>query len=154
MNTATTLTKRFFYGWVIVAVATLALVVSNGLSIGGIPVFYKWVRDDFVASGAVAADQAESFIAFGASLTFLFSGLISPLAGSLIQKFPLKVLMLIGCALLGGGLLLHAVATSSAMVYSARVMMGMSLGFVGVLPSVVLVSNCLSNAAAPLWESC
>ena len=141
MNTATTLTKRFFYGWVIVAVATLALVVSNGLSIGGIPVFYKWVRDDFVASGAVAADQAESFIAFGASLTFLFSGLISPLAGSLIQKFPLKVLMLIGCALLGGGLLLHAVATSPAMVYSARVMMGVSLGFVGVLPSVVLVSN-------------
>ena len=31
---------RIFYGWVIVAVATLALVVSNGLSIGGIPVFY------------------------------------------------------------------------------------------------------------------
>ena len=28
--------KKPFYGWVIVAVATLALVVSNGLSIGGI----------------------------------------------------------------------------------------------------------------------
>ncbi|HKP68433.1 MAG TPA: MFS transporter [Pyrinomonadaceae bacterium] len=132
---------RIFYGWVIVAVATLALVVSNGLSIGGIPVFYKWVREDFVASGAVAADQAESFVAFGASLTFLFSGLISPLAGTLIQKFPLKRVMLVGCALLGGGLLLHAFATSTSMVYAGRVLMGISLGFVGVLPSVVLVSN-------------
>ncbi len=132
---------RFFYGWVIVAVATLALVVSNGLSIGGIPVFYRSIREDFAASGYVAADGAESFIAFGASLTFLFSGLISPLAGWLIQKFPLKNLMLVGCGLLGGGLMLHAFATSAPQVYAARIIMGISLGFVGVLPSVVLVSN-------------
>lgn len=133
--------NRFYYGRVIVAVATLALVVSNGLSIGGIPVFYKSIREDLVASGAVAPDRAESFIAFGASLTFLLSGLISPLAGWLIQKFPLKNLMLVGCAILGSGLLLHANATSVVAVYASRILMGISLGFVGVLPCVVLVSN-------------
>jgi MFS family permease len=132
---------RHFYRWIIVAVATLALVVSNGLSIGGIPVFYKSIREDFVNSGAVAPANAESFIAFGASLTFLFSGLISPLAGWLIQKFPLKNLMVLGCGLLGGGLLLHANANSVAAVYASRILMGISLGFVGVLPCVVLVSN-------------
>ena len=132
---------RFFYGWVIVAVAMLALIVSNGLSIGGIPVFYKFIREDFVSSGAVDADRAESFIAFGASLTFLFSGLVSPFAGWLIQKFPLKLVMLSGCVMLGTGLLLHASVNTVALVYTARVMMGVSLGFVGVLPSVVLVSN-------------
>ena len=132
---------RFFYGWVILAVATLSLVVSNGLSIGGIPVFYRSIREDFIASGAVASDQAESFIAFGASLTFLFSGLISPFAGWLIHKFKVKPLMLVGCALLGGGLLLHAVADTAALVYASRILMGVSLGFIGVLPSVVLVSN-------------
>src|SRR5436190_17494209 len=89
-----------YYGWIVVAVATLSLVVSNGLSIGGIPVFYKSMREDFVTSGAVAADRAESFIAFGASLTFLFSGLVSPFAGWLIQKFPIKSLMLAGCVIL------------------------------------------------------
>jgi hypothetical protein len=56
--------SKIFYGWAIVAVATLALVVSNGLSIGGIPVFYKSIREDFVASGSIAAGNAESFIAF------------------------------------------------------------------------------------------
>jgi MFS family permease len=132
---------RFFYGWVIVAVATFALVVSNGLSIGGIPVFYKSIRDDFVSSGAVAANQAESFIAFGASLTFLLAGLISPIAGWMIQKFPLRTMMLIGCGLLGGGLVVLATANSAPQVYAARVMMGISLGFVGVLPTVVLVSQ-------------
>ncbi len=100
--------ERFFYGWVIVAVATLALVVSNGLSIGGIPVFYKAIREDFVARGSVAATEAE---------------------------------MLVGCALLGSALVLHSVAQGTAVVYISRVMMGISLGFVGVLPSVVLVSN-------------
>jgi MFS family permease len=133
--------NRSYYGWVIAAVATLALVVSNGLSIGGIPVFYRSIREDLVASGAVAADRAESFIAFGASLTFLLSGLISPLAGWLIQRFPLKNLMLAGCAILGSGLLLHANANSVAVVYASRILMGISLGFVGVLPCVVLVSN-------------
>ena len=132
---------RVFYGWVIVAIATFALVVSNGLSIGGIPVFYKSIREDFVAGGTVAADRAESFIAFGASLTFLFSGLISPFAGWFIQKFPLKRVMLVGCAMLGSGLILHAVASTPTLVYAARIIMGLSLGFVGVLPSVVLVSH-------------
>ncbi|MEO8573345.1 MAG: MFS transporter [Pyrinomonadaceae bacterium] len=132
---------RFYYGWVIVAVGTLALVVSNGLSIGGIPVFYRSIREDFVSGGIVPAGEAESFIALCASLTFLCSGLISPLAGWLIQKFPLKNLMLFGCFLLGGGLVLHATAHSAALVYTARAVMGLSLGFVGVLPSVVLVSN-------------
>ena len=92
---------KFFYGWAIVAVGTLALVVSNGLSIGGIPVFYKSIREDFVSAGSVASNSAESFIAFGATLTFFFSGVLSPIAGSLIQRFRLRNLMLVGCGLLG-----------------------------------------------------
>ena len=132
---------KFFYGWVIVAVATLALVVSNGLSIGGIPVFYKAIREDFVSSGAVAADRAESFIAFGATLTFFFAGILSPLAGWLIQRFPLRRLMLAGCLILGIGLIAHSQTNNPYVVYAARTAMGISLCLVGVLPSIVLVSN-------------
>src|SRR5687767_12619090 len=131
----------FFYGWVIVAVATLALVVSNGLSIGGIPVFYKPMREDLVAAGSVAAANAESFVAFGATLTFFFSGVLSPIAGWLIQRFRLKTLMVAGCVLLGGALVAHALTSSPYVVYAARAVMGVSLCLVGVLPSIVLVSN-------------
>src|SRR6187549_238343 len=99
---------QIYYGWIIVAVATLALVVSNGLSIGGIPVFYKSIREDFVSAGSVAAGNAESFIAFGATLTFFFAGILSPIAGWLIQKFKLRNLMLVGCGLLGGALIVHS----------------------------------------------
>ena len=131
----------FFYGWVIVAVATLALVVSNGLSIGGIPVFYRSIREDLVAGGSVAAANAESFVAFGATLTFFFAGVLSPAAGWLIQRFRLKTLMVAGCVLLGGALVAHALTSSPYVVYAARTVMGVSLCLVGVLPSIVLVSN-------------
>lgn len=131
----------FFYGWIILVVAIFALIVSNGLTIGGIPVFYKLIREDFVRIGAVEQSQAESFIAFGASLTFFLSGLSSPIAGWIIQKFPLRLVMIFGCFILGGGLLLHSQTTSPLLVYTARILMGASLGFVGVLANAVLVSN-------------
>src|SRR5204863_9074604 len=52
-----------------------------------------------------------------------------------------KPLMLVGCVLLGGGLVLHSQAATAEMVYLARFLMGASLGFIGVAPCVVLVSN-------------
>jgi MFS family permease len=132
---------RSTYGWVILAVATFALVVSNGIAIGGLPPFYKAIREEFVASGAVDAARAESFIAVGANITFLMAGVFSLIGGWLLTFIRLKTLMLIGCVLLGGGLLVHAGAQSIEAVYLARLLMGASLGFVGVAPAVVLVSQ-------------
>ncbi len=131
----------FYYGWVIVIISTFALLVSNGLSVGGIPVFSEWIRNDFISTGAIAAENAQSIVANFGVFTFLTAGLTAPLAGFFIQKFPLKNLMLLGCVIMGAALLLHSQATSVAMVYVARVMMGAALGFVGVLINTILVSN-------------
>lgn len=133
--------SKLFYGWIILAIATLALIITNGLTIGGIPVFYKWIREEFVTSGAVDATRAESFIAFGATLTFLLAGASAPFAGWLIQRFPLRRLMIWGCFILGIALLIHSQAASPTTVYLARILMGISLSFVGVLANVLLVSN-------------
>jgi MFS family permease len=127
--------------WAIVAVSTLALIVSNGLAIGGLPPFYKPIREEFVAIGAVDLSHAESFIADGANITFLMSGVFSLIGGWLLTRMPVKVLMTAGCLLLGGGLVLHSQAESPEMVYAARLLMGASLGFVGVAPNVFLISR-------------
>lgn len=129
------------YGWMIVIVATLSLVVSNGLAIGGLPPFYKPIREEFVRIGAVDPSHGESFIANCANITFLMSGVFSLLGGWLTTRVRLKTLMLIGCALLGTGLILHSQAETAAAVYAARFLMGASLGFIGVAPCVVLVSG-------------
>lgn len=133
--------KGLFYGWVIVAVSTLALVVSNGLSVLGIAVFSKPIREELVSTGAVPANEAESMIAAASYLTFLLAGFVAPVTGFLVKRFSLRLLMIVGCFILGSALLLQSQATSAPMVYAARIMMGISLGFVGVMPNVVLVSN-------------
>jgi MFS family permease len=131
----------FFYGWVIVAISTLALVVSNGLAIGGIPVFSEWIRNDFIASGAIPADKAQTIVSNFGVFTFLVAGITAPFAGYFIQKFNIKILMLIGCVILGSGLLIHSQAASVETIYLARVLFGIALGLVGVLINTVLVSN-------------
>lgn len=135
---------RNSYGWVIVCVATTALIISNGLTIGGFPPFYRSIREEFVAIGAIEQAHAETFIANGANIVFLMSGVFSLLGGWLLSRIRLKVLMPIGCVMLGGGLVLHSQATTADLVYLARFLMGASLGFVGVAPNVVLVSNWFS----------
>ena len=127
--------------WSIVVVATLALVISNGLAIGGMPVFSKPVRDEFVAIASVEVTRAESFIAIAANITFLMSGVFSLVGGWLLTFIRLKTLMLIGCLFLGGGLLLHAAARGVETVYLSRFLIGASLGFVGVAPNVVLIAR-------------
>jgi MFS family permease len=129
------------FRWVLIAVSTLALVISNGLAIGGLPPFYKPIREEFVALGAVDISHAETFIANGATITFLMSGVFSLIGGWLLTRFAIKPLMVVGCVLLGSGLVMHAQAASAEAVYIARFLMGASLGFIGVAPCVVLVSR-------------
>jgi hypothetical protein len=75
------------------------------------------------------------------------------IGGWLVQRIGLKPLMLVGCLCLGGGLVFHAAATSVWMVYLSRFLMGASLGFVGVTPNVVLVSNWFrEKRGTALWD--
>lgn len=129
--------KRF----IVLFVANLSLVVSNGLAIGGLPPFYKPMREEFLAIGAIDAGIAETFIANGANITFLMSGLFSLIGGWLVTRFRLLPMMAFGCVLLGGGSILLAVSDSIFVFYFARFLMGASLGFIGVAPCIVLVSR-------------
>jgi MFS family permease len=129
------------FAWVMLAIATFALLVSNGLSISGLPPFYKPIREEFVAAGIVDTSVAETFIANGANITFLMSGLFSLIGGWLVTRFRLRPMMLLGCVMLGGGTLLLSVSNSAAVFYLSRFLMGASLGFIGVAPCIVLVTR-------------
>lgn len=141
MDAGNTKNSLFFYGWIIVAICVLALIVSNGLSIGGIPVFYKFVQGDLVNSGSVPPDKIQSVYGLAPALTFLLAGFLSPVAGFLLQRFNARTMMLLGCFILGSGLIVYSQAISPIYVYLAHTLLGTSLGFVGVLVSTVLVSN-------------
>lgn len=127
-------TSPFFYGWWIVAVSTLAMLVTNGLSIGGLPVFFKPLLTDLKISDP-------SVIAGAAGLTFLISGFLAPFVGHLIGRVNLRALMTVGCVCLGTGLFVYSRATSKSQIYAAHIMLGLTLAFASLIPNTVLVSN-------------
>jgi MFS family permease len=133
--------KRFFYGWIIVAVSTLSLVISNGLSIGGLPVFYKPIQDDLLQLGSVTAQTKDAVTGLAAGLTFLLAGVFSLVVGFFINRVGSKLFMIVGCIILGTGLLHYSFATKPADIYLSHSLLGFSLGLVGVMIQTVLVSN-------------
>ncbi len=142
MNSTITENKNnFFYGWVIVCVSTFSLLVSNGLSIGGLPVFYKSIQEDLLALGTLTPQTKDAVIGLAAGLTFLLSGISSLVVGLFIKKISLRRLMMFGCVVLGGGLLFYSRAVSPLDVYIAHSLFGVALGFVGVIVQTVLVAN-------------
>ncbi len=133
-NTLITTKRGIFYGWWIVAVSTLAMMITNGLSIGGLPVFFKPILTDLKISDP-------SVIGGAAALTFVISGLLAPLVGSLIGKVNLRALMSVGCVWLGIGLLVYSQATAPKHLYIAHCFLGLTLCFASLIPNTVLVSN-------------
>jgi MFS family permease len=129
------------YRWLILVVATLGLVISNGLAISGIPVFSKPIQTEFVEKGLVAADAAQSFIANASIITFLMSGVFSLVAGWMLKRIGIRRSMICGSIVLGLSFVLHSRAESIWLVYFSRFLMGASLGFAGVTPSVILISK-------------
>ncbi len=135
------ISRKILYPFVVVATATVALIVSNGLTTTGLSVFYRSVQKDLVESGSVAAGSIQSEFSIGPALTIMLAGFLAPLGGFLIGRIGLKRVMLIGCALLGGGLVLYSTSTDIVGVYAAHALLGVSLCFVGVVPCSSFVSK-------------
>ncbi|MEP6946434.1 MAG: MFS transporter [Acidobacteriota bacterium] len=138
-----TLNRRggFFYGWVIVAIAALALLISNGLSIGGLPVFYKPIQEDLLSLGSVTLQTKDAVTGLGAGLTFLLAGVFSVITGLFVDRVGSRIFMITGSLILGGGLVYYSFATGPVDVYVSHSLLGLSLGLVGVMIQTVLVAN-------------
>ncbi len=131
----------FYYGWVIVGIATLALIISNGLAILGLPVFYKPIQEDLIGIGAITSGNADAVTGYAASLTSLLAGVFSLVVSIFVKRFGVKDLMIGGCVVLGSALLIYSRAETASMIYIAHSLLGLALGLVGVTIQSVLVSN-------------
>lgn len=133
--------ERIFYGWIVVVVSTLSLLISNGLAIGGLPVFYKPIQEDLLLIGSVAVQTKDAVTGLGAGLTFLLAGLSSFLIGLVMHRTRPRVLMILGTVVLGLGLFSYTLAEQPAHVYFSHSLLGISLGLVGVMIQTVLIST-------------
>jgi len=125
--------SKVFYGWIVVFLAVFAVAVTNGLSIGGIPVFYRSFISEFGWSRTTIATA-------GAAL-LLARGLAGPFIGPLWDRYGPKRFMVIGAAVIGVALIFGSFIGAKLHLYLMLLMMAVGLTFAGMGPGVFLASS-------------
>src|SRR4051794_1223659 len=117
---------RFFYGYVILALCFLNMLVMRGVN-GSFGVYYVALLDEFSWSHSDGASIA--------SANFLVYALAAPFVGLVFDRFGPRVLMPFGGALVGSGLLLSGFGNSLPDFYFSYGLLTAvgqgALGFVG-----------------------
>ncbi len=124
---------KVFYGWVVVVFAAFAVAVTNGLSIGGIPIFYRSFINEFGWSRTTIATA-------GATL-LLARGLAGPFTGPLWDQYGPKRFMVIGAAVIGVALTFGYFIGAPPHLYLMILMMAVGLTFAGLGPGAFLASS-------------
>jgi MFS family permease len=111
-----------FYGWVLAAVAFLVLMLSNGAIMYSYSVVAVPMGLEFEASRLV--------MMLGVTLMTLCGGIVSPWFGSLVDRWSLKGMMLLGAIGMSFGYVVLSFTTASwqvPVVYGMFMMLGTNL---------------------------
>jgi len=124
---------RFFYGWTIIAVAFVIMAVGYALR-NSFSVFYPTIVERF---GWGRADTALMF-----SITMFIYGILSPVAGRLVDRLEPRLVLSVGACIMGGGMALCSLATSQWQFYLFYgIMVAVGLSMIGIAPLSAIVSN-------------
>ncbi len=124
--------KRY-YPWLMVAVAALCLMFSNGMSITGLPVFDESLLGEF------GWDRGQ--LKFRDMVTFMVAAIAAPFFGVLIDRFGVRICMLVGWVVLAVAYFFYGQIQSLTGLYSVHAMLGFVLVLCGLNVAVILVSH-------------
>jgi len=123
---------KFFYGWIVVAVAFVSLLISLGIRFT-YSIFFIPLTNEF------GWDRASTSSIF--SISLLLFAVVGPLLGNLMDRLGARIVFVAGSAILGIGLMLSGTAQSlwqMVVYYSIIASLGLaalSLGMHGVVLS-------------------
>ncbi len=125
--------QGIFYGWVILGVVFITLVLAYGVR-NSFSVFYPTIVEEF---GWGRGSTALMF-----SISIIVYGLAAPLAGSLVDRFKPRLILALGGCILGGGIALCSLANSQWQFYLLfGVISAIGLSLVGATPLNTIVSH-------------
>lgn len=132
-------TGRIFYGWWIVAVCFLVLVVHSGCA------FYSFARFTTTFTEIEAFGSSAGAIGFAASVYMLILGLTGPAVGRLSDRLGPKKVILGGAVIAGAGLMLLTQASQVWHLYLLYGLVGMGMSGAGVVPVSATIANWFSK---------
>jgi MFS family permease len=125
--------EKFFYGWIVIILAVFAVAVTNGLSIGGIPVFYSSFIREF--------GWNRTTIATAGTILLLARGLAGPFTGHLWDRYGPKRFMVIGAGVIGISLIIGYFISAPLQLYLMILLMAVGLTLAGLGPGSYLASS-------------
>jgi MFS family permease len=124
---------RFFYGWVIVAIAFIMMAIGYTQR-STFAVFYPVLVEEF------GWERGNTALIF--SISIIVYGLTAPLAGRLVDRLGPRVVFPFGVCLMSGGIALCSVATQQWHFYLLYgVMAAVGLSIVGSTPLNAIITN-------------
>ena len=130
-------TGGVFYGWVIVAVVFLSLMVTSGLGFYNAAVILVAAREELGAS--------VSAVSFGPTLFFTVGGLTGFALSSYMDRVDLRAFYLAGGILGAAALVALRWVSSVAELYVFYAAFGASFALAGLVPGVTLVARWFSR---------
>lgn len=128
------MTRQPFRGWHVVGAAFVAEMVSMGATFSAFGVFVRPLAEHFETTRGV--------ITSGIGGMLLVTGVLGPVLGRVIDRGPVKAMMLLGVCLLTAGLLLASRATTLLQAGAAFCgLAAIGTAMFGPLPSMAIVSN-------------
>lgn len=128
---------KIFYGWWIIAALFITQMLAVGSTVYAFGHFVKPLSGEF--------DVARNTINGGLMLLLVGMGLSGPLLGHLLDRYPVRAIMLSGAALMGGGMIGIALSHSLAM-------MG-ALMLLAVAPGANAIGSLTASTLAARWFS-
>lgn len=126
--------QRVFYGWYVLAASVVIELFGLGFGIFAITTVYPYIIDTF-------PDWSRRAVFLPTSLIILLVGGLSPLIGWLIDRYPIRLVFIVGILLQGLGLLLFSRVQTPLQYLGASLLIGVGMSGVTILPNQVLVSR-------------
>jgi MFS family permease len=122
-----------YYPWLIAVLASVTLMVSNGMTISGLSVFDESLLREF--------DWSRGELKFRDMVTLGVTGLAAPAMGVLLDRYGVRACMIAGWLLLSLAYWAYSQISSLGELYLVHVMLGVVLLLCGLNAGVILVSQ-------------
>jgi len=125
--------SRIFLGWWVLFGLFITYTASNGILISTLPLFYPELMKEF---GWNATQMT-----LPATLFFLGTAVMAPVAGILVDRWSAKIVMIVGVVIITAALGLYPFVSTLAHLNMVHLAFALGLALGGLLPSMLILTR-------------